>query len=196
MDDTPTRGNGASRPTLNLTEPTARSLLVKELAPAVVCISTSPRQGLSHHALELVCDLALAHGAMSACSTTTADLIMAVDDEPGPGAVADAMSLVANADIIVIGAPVHRGAVSGMTRHWCEVFRADLAGRIVIPVVAAGSIRSHLAADAFRADLIINFHALAERPVVVTDDLPHDELSRRLDEALVQAFGRVAEGAQ
>jgi NAD(P)H-dependent FMN reductase len=97
--------------------------------------------------------------------------------------------VVKAADVVVIGAPVHRNMVSGWTRNWVELMRASITAKPVLPIVAAGSARGHLAAIAWQADLFTAFDARPVRPVVVHDLLPEDELAERLESAVADLVG-------
>ena len=152
-------------------------------------ISTSPRpDGLSASAAR--------RSAVSVCSTYdtyflyTSDLPFAavgVDDLASEWVQLD--ELIASASVVVLAAPVHRSRVAGYTYHVVEHLRSGLVGGKVIPIVAAGSERAHLAAVEFRNILWSNFGAEPTEPIVVTDDLGADELDQRFAAALANCTG-------
>src|SRR4051794_16024936 len=74
-----------------------------------------------------------------------------------PDAIHDVLAIAGEADIVVLAAPVQRAAVAGVARNAVELLRSAIEGKPLLPVIAAGSQRSHLAAEAFRADLFVNF---------------------------------------
>lgn len=107
-----------------------------------------------------------------------------LDDHNYPPTIQALIRDASHADVLVLAGPVHRSAVSGATRNLAELVRSGLKGKAVLPIVAAGSARAHLAGDAFRAELIVQFNATALPPVVVTPELNPDELHARLVKAV------------
>jgi NAD(P)H-dependent FMN reductase len=113
-----------------------------------------------------------------------------LDHELYPDAVQDLLTAAEASDAVVLAAPVHRATVSGITRNALELLRSALNDKPVLPVLAAGSARAHLAAETLRADLYLNFRAVPLRAVVITPEVGDDELRERLFDgvaALVRA---------
>jgi NAD(P)H-dependent FMN reductase len=169
-------------------------------APSVVVVGLSPRIGASHQACEAASVLLIERGAdVSFRSTVGMPLVAAgLEDVNGytyPATVSDLVAELSLADGVVLGAAIHRAAVAGISRNWVEVLRTGLAGKPILPIVAAGSIRAQLAAEAFRTDLWQNFDARPLSPVVVTyqDTKVKERLVRSVD-GLVAALGPRAAG--
>jgi NAD(P)H-dependent FMN reductase len=124
---------------------------------------------------------------VSFCSTVDMPLVPSgMDDVVGfsyPKEITDVAEVVRSADAVVLGVPVQQSAVSGVARNWVELFRSEIEGKPVLPVVAAGSDRSHLAAVQFQAELFTHFGAAPVKPVVVTSATPLAEILDRLVDA-------------
>lgn len=91
----------------------------------------------------------------------------------------EVLGLLRRVDRLVLAAPVHRNRVAGLTRHVLEIGRDGLAGASVLPVVAAGSSRSHLAAERLRAELLSDFRATPLPAVVITPDMTREAVLER-----------------
>jgi NAD(P)H-dependent FMN reductase len=158
-------------------------------APRVAILSLSPRVGRSFLACRQAVRI-LEDAAVSATFASTVDVPLVaagLDDVPGhtlPAEVTALADLLGDANAVVVGAPVHRSAVAGISRNWIELLRAGLVTKPVLPLVAAGSVRAHLAATAFQSDLLLNFETRAMAPVVLTPELSDDEVEQRLVAAL------------
>lgn len=154
----------------------------------VVIVGLSPRVGSSLHACTTARQLLRGLGVDAALlSTVGLEIVPAgVDDHPIPAAVRSVLDAVANADAVVLGAPIHRSSLAGVSRNWIELMREGLAGKAVLPIVSAGSPRAQLAGESFRIDLWSNFSALPTRSVLVTPELGQEEMVVRLGDALFE----------
>lgn len=102
-----------------------------------------------------------------------------------PAAIRELAGQADRAAAIVVAAPVHRGAISGVARNLLELLRDGLAGKPALGIVAAGSARAHLVGNTLRSDLFLNFDAMSHRPIIVT---PQDEptaLEARIEAAAI-----------
>jgi NAD(P)H-dependent FMN reductase len=101
---------------------------------------------------------------------------------------------VDDADAVVLAVPVHRYAVAGLARNVVELLGDAIKGKLVLPIVAAGSRRSTLVAQAFQADLLLNFNCRAMRAVLVSPDVDVEELDRRISQAAEQVCSELGVG--
>jgi NAD(P)H-dependent FMN reductase len=107
-----------------------------------------------------------------------------LDGASYPTEITELMEVARRADPIVVAGPVQRSAVSGATRNLVELLCLGMEDKHVLLIVSAGSPRAHMAATAFRADLLVNFGASAHAPVVLTPELDPNELRVRLRDAV------------
>lgn len=158
-----------------------------------VVLSTSPRRlARSAQACEAAAELLIAAGArVDVIDVRSLPTMPAgMEKEPGfamPAELVRAGLIIGASDVLVIGGSIQKNQVSGWTRNWLELFRVELAGKPVVPIAAAGSIRAHLAAVQWQGDLFSAFGARPVAPVTVTADLDPDEQISRLSDALAAA---------
>jgi NAD(P)H-dependent FMN reductase len=117
-----------------------------------------------------------------------------MDNVPGfsyPRGLIHLIDTVVSADAVILGAPVQKNAVSGWARNLVEIIRVGLAEKPVLPIVAAGSVRAHLAGNAFRSDLHGNFDAVASPAVVVSPDVSVDEIRTRINASVTELLARI-----
>ncbi len=162
----------------------------------VLVLSTSRDGGRSSTVLDQIAVEAEAIGADVKQLDARALPAVFADQEPAtfPSAVAEAVDLARSADVIIIGGPVFRSAVSGFTRHVFEVLRDGLDGAVVVPILGAGSARSTLVGDNVRADLILNFGARSPAAIVVSPDLDGEDLTIRISGVLSTALALACSG--
>ncbi len=117
-----------------------------------------------------------------------------LDNVPGfsyPRGLIHLIHTVASADAVVLGAPVQKNAVAGWARNLIEIIREGLAEKLVLPIVAAGSVRAHLVGNDFRSDLHANFDAVALPAVVVSPDVSVDVIRTRIDASVADLLSRL-----
>ncbi len=163
-------------------------------APLVLVFEASPRldSRSTYWATHLV-ELLTARGVtVSRAAQRLLPLVPAgVDEADYPGEVRAVLRVAERADAIVLAAPVHRNAVSGVARNAIELLRDGIESKPVLPLIAAGSQRAHLAAEALRGDLFLNFGCVPLRPVVASDDVDLGEMASRVARAAEALLGRV-----
>ncbi|HTA06712.1 MAG TPA: NAD(P)H-dependent oxidoreductase [Solirubrobacteraceae bacterium] len=111
-----------------------------------------------------------------------------------PAEIGKLIGAVDDADAVVLAVPVHRYAVAGLARNVVELLGDAIKGKLVLPIVAAGSRRSTLVAQAFQADLLLNFNCRAMRAVLVSPDVDVEELDRRISQAAEQVCSELGVG--
>lgn len=167
-----------------------------DAAKSVALVSLSPRVGTCH----AVCSgLARELTSVGVASTfvPTHELHLApagMDKVPGfsySNGLIHLMETVASADAVILGAPVHKNAVAGWARNLVEIMRLGLAEKPVLPIVAAGSVRAHLAGSDFRSDLHVNFDAVALPAVVVSPDVRADQIRIRITASVADLLSRI-----
>lgn len=157
--------------------------------PTVVVVETSPRaDSVSSAASRAVAELLKVAGVtvIRAAQRELPFEPAGLDADAYPAALIDFVANVAAADAVVLAVPVHRAAVAGLARNLVEHLRDVLPGKIVLPLVAAGSERSTLAAQAFQADLLLNFDCRAMRAVLLSPGADSDEVNGRLTASVAQ----------
>lgn len=152
----------------------------------VALVPLSPRLGTCYSECSRLAR-SLAHAGVIPAYVPTHELPMApagMEKVPGfayPRGIIHLVDTVASADAVILAAPVQKNVVSGWARNLVEIIRGGLAGKPVLPVVAAGSVRAHLAGNDFRADLHGNFDAFALPAVIVSPDVPAAVIRTRID---------------
>lgn len=114
-----------------------------------------------------------------------------LDDDDYPAEIGELIRAADDADAIVLAVPVHRYAVAGLARNVVELIRDAIEGKLVLPIVAAGSRRSTLVAQAFQADLLLNFNCRAMRAVLVSPDADAEEMDQRISQAAEQLYSEL-----
>lgn len=162
----------------------------------VVLVSLSPRVGTCH-AVCRVLARELTYVGVASTFLPTHELSIApagMDKVQGfsyPNGLIHLIESVAAADAVILGAPVHKNAVAGWSRNLVEIMRIGLADKPVLPIVAAGSVRAHLAGSDFRSDLHVNFEAVALPAIVVSPDVPADQIRMRMNAAVSDLLSRI-----
>jgi NAD(P)H-dependent FMN reductase len=157
-------------------------------APRVLLASFSPRStSRSREGAVVAAEMLRAAGAeISLLDQRHTPLVAAgLEDSSYPPTIQNAVDLANRVDALVIAAPVHRATVSGVTRNAIELLRGGIEGKPVLPVLAAGSPRAHLAAQSLRADLFLNFRAVPLPAILITPELDDSELRNRLNRGIL-----------
>jgi NAD(P)H-dependent FMN reductase len=113
-----------------------------------------------------------------------------LSDDAYPAEIRATLTIAERASAIVLAVPVHRSAVAGVSRNLVELLRDGIEGKLVLPLVAAGSLRSTLAAQAFQADLLLNFRCEVLRAVLLSPDVDEADLKSRLITAVREFVAR------
>lgn len=132
-------------------------------------------------------------------STTLVDLCdLPADDLLGrthTSAVTRALSLVADARIVVIGTPVYRAAYSGLLKVFFDLLPQDaLADKVAIVVATGGGPAHQLAIDHALRPLLASVGALVVATGVYgtdsqfTPEGPQQSLTARIDRAVAEAL--------
>lgn len=160
------------------------------LPPDVLLLKTSPRrESRSALCAERAADRLRSRG-VRVVSFWQRELPLVPADtraDAYPGEIRRLLDVASTVRGVILACPVQKNAISGATRNAVELIRDGLVGKPVLPVVAAGSQRGHLAAEALRADLFVNFEAAPLRAVVTSPDIDELDVARRIDDA-VDAF--------
>lgn len=152
----------------------------------ILVLATSRPDGRSSTVLDRFAAAAVERGArIDRVDARTLPVVFPDQDRATfPDAVGQVIALATAADVIFLGGPVFRSAVSGFTRLTLEVLRDALVDTVVVPVLGAGSARATLVGNDLRADLILNFHARPTAALVVSPEIDDAEIATRVDAVL------------
>lgn len=165
-------------------------------AKIVALVPLSPRVGTCYSECSRIARELTAAGVLPAFVPTHELPIVpaGMDNVPGfsyPRELIHLIDTVASADAVILGAPVQKNAVSGWARNIVEIIRVGLAEKPVLPIIAAGSVRAHLAGNDFRSDLHGNFNAVALPAVVVSPDVSVDVIRTRINTSVADLLARI-----
>lgn len=164
---------------------------------SAVAISGSPsRESKSRRLLVY----ALARCADAGVATRLIDLCeLAADDLLGRAkspAIADTLTAVASARIVIIGTPVYRASYSGLLKVFFDLFTMDaLEGKIAIPIATGGGPAHQLVIDHALRPLLASVGAqVVATGIYATDvqfgaDGPQEIVTQRIDRAVAEALG-------
>ena len=163
--------------------------------PTLVIVETSPREeSVSRRTARRAAGMAEDFGLESVCiDLRRLAPVAAAADAPAPE-WRQVAAVVAQADGLLIAAPVHRSQLSGATRNMVEELRASVADKPTVVLAAAGSRAATVAAEQFVADLFVNFSVDVRRqPVLVYPGVT--DLDKRLSDALKWLVERILASA-
>lgn len=94
---------------------------------------------------------------------------------PGDEATATAVTILAEANLLVVATPTYKGSYTGVLKVLLDQLPAQaLAGKLAVPVVTAGAAPPATAAEALLRQLLVELGAIVVRPglPVLEADLP------------------------
>jgi FMN reductase len=132
----------------------------------IVVVSGNPRAGSRTSALAIAVGEAIAAQLGSA-----APQVIEVGDlgpgllTPGDTATKDAVTALAEAQLLVIATPTYKGSYTGVLKVLLDQLPAQaLAGKLAVPVVTAGVAPQAAAAEALLRQLLVELGSIAVRP--------------------------------
>jgi FMN reductase len=171
---------------------------------SAIAISGSPsRESKSRrllaHALSRCAEAGVASRMIDLCDLPADDLL----GRTRSAAIADALTAVSGARLVIVGTPVYRASYSGMLKVFFDLFPMDaLAGKVAIPIATGGGPAHQLVIDHALRPLLASVGAqVVATGIYATDaqfgaDGPQDVVMERIDRAVAEALSMADLAAQ